>query len=371
MRSVIRRSGFRVQVQTQNPAFVTSIKQSLGGSAATGPQPRLPNFCNLGVMLRLIVVVNLACAAAVLVKVQHLEEIPALFLAASVVVQPALILSLLLLCGMRRWLGSVSPREELALFAGTQMLIGGAGYYIMRGALPESAQLAAWQYVFLDALASGVVVYYFDMRSRALSPSLTEARLQALQARIRPHFLFNSMNAALSLIRSEPKRAERVLENMAELFRGLMHDNRRLVRLDEEVALCLNYLEIEEIRLGDRLKATWKIAAMPANALVPPLLIQPLIENAVYHGIEPLDSAGELVIEIAERGKQLVIVLTNPLPGVTGPAAHSHVQSNRMAIANIRERLQLHFDAEASLVTRTENGQFCVTIVLPNLEREP
>jgi Predicted signal transduction protein with a C-terminal ATPase domain len=163
-----------------------------------------------------------------------------------------------------------------------------------------------------------------------------------------------------------------VLENMAELFRGLMNENRQLVRLDEEVNLCLNYLEIEQIRLGERLKVTWKIEAMPANALVPPLMLQPLIENAVYHGVEPLGEPGEISVEIVERGRELVITLINPIPsGQEYSNSATHNQGNRMAISNIRERLQLHFDAEARLKTDTENGLYRVTIVLPNLDREP
>ena len=353
-------------------AIVTSIKQTANGTPAPGYLPRLPNFCNLGVMLRLLVLVNLLCVASAIVKIQAPRDFVTHYLTLSVVVQPALILSLLILCGVRRWVGRLGYAQELAVFLGAETAIAVVSFLIMGSVLPDTSQLPLWQYVFLFAFVSATVLFYFDMRSRALSPALTEARLQALQSRIRPHFLFNSMNAALSLIRSEPKRAERVLENMAELFRGLMNENRNLVRLDEEVNLCLNYLEIEQIRLGERLKVSWKIEAMPANALVPPLILQPLIENAVYHGVEPLGEAGEISIEIAERGRELVITLINPIPSSQEySTSATHNQGNRMAISNIRERLQLHFDAEARLNTDTENGLYRVTIVLPNLDREP
>jgi two-component system, LytTR family, sensor histidine kinase AlgZ len=350
---------------------VTSIKQSGNGTSAPGPQPRLPNFCNLGIMLRVLLLVNLLCFSALIAKADRIGDVGALYLTASVIVQPALILSLLLLCGLRRWLGALSYVQELLAFLALEAFTGVLAYYLMRAVLPDS-RISVWQFVFLFAFVTGAVLFYFNMRSRALSPSLTEARLQALQARIRPHFLFNSMNAALSLIRTDPKRAESVLENMAELFRALMHEKRRLVRLDEEVNLCLNYLEIEQLRLGERLKVNWKIAAMPANALVPPLILQPLIENAVYHGIEPLEGSGEITVEIVERGRELVIALTNPAPAPPGmPNSAPHIHGNRMAIANIKERLQLHFDAEASLKTDIADGLYCVTIVLPNLDREP
>ena len=181
-----------------------------------------------------------------------------------------------------------------------------------------------------------------------------------MQARIRPHFLFNSINAVLSLIRAEPKRAERMLEDMSELFRVLMADNRKLTPLADEITLCKRYLEIEDIRLGDRLVVVWKIDSIPADALVPPLILQPLVENAVYHGIEPRQVPGTLTIEITSKGKQFRIQLTNPYQ--TGS---THVSGNRMAIANIRERLQLHFDAEASLKAEVKDETYVVTITLP------
>ncbi len=345
------------------------------GISARGYRPHLPNFCNLGIMLRLLLLVNFLCIAAVVVKAEKLSDVSGLYLTASVVVQPVLMLSLLLLCGLRRWLRDLGHDYEILAFLAIETLIGALVFYVMRATLVD-AQLPVWQYILLFVFVNIAVLFYFDMRSRALSPSFTESRLQALQARIRPHFLFNSMNAALSLIRSQPQRAERVLENMAELFRGLMNDNRQLVRLHDEVNLCLNYLEIEQIRLGERLVVNWKIEAMPANALVPPLMLQPLVENAVYHGIEPRSEPGEIGIEIIERGRELVITLTNPLPTAaksSQSASHAHGNrvGNHMAIDNIKERLQLHFDAEASLKADTHNGIYRVVIVLPNLDREP
>jgi len=126
---------------------------------------------------------------------------------------------------------------------------------------------------------TAVTLAYFDLRARALSPAIAEARIQALQARIRPHFLYNSINAVLSLIRSEPRRAERALEDLADLFRVLMADNRTLAPIANEVELARKYLELELLRLGDRLKVTWRTDTMPGDALVPPLVLQPLVEN--------------------------------------------------------------------------------------------
>lgn len=325
--------------------------------------PQLPDFCNMGTIMRLILLVNAMCVAAATARAPSLEAFITQFLTLSVVVQPSLILSLPLLCGGRQLLGrDAPPARFMGLFIVVALVVAVAGWFLMTRMLSLESQLNAVQFGLLYGFVVVTIVLYFDLRARALSPSVTEARLNALQARIRPHFLFNSMNAALSLVRSEPRRAEAVIENLAELFRALMNDNRKLVRLDEEVNLCLNYLEIEQIRLGDRLKVKWDIKAMPADTRVPPLLLQPLVENAVYHGIEPADEAGEIAISIEDLGKQVRISLTNP-SGQSANAGHS--AGNRMAIANIRERLQLHYDAEATLELKSDGGIYTVIMTLP------
>ena len=225
---------------------------------------------------------------------------------------------------------------------------------------PDQAPGSFARVAFFVLFVTGVILAYFDLRARAQSPAIAEARIQALQARIRPHFLYNSINAVLSLIRSDPKRAERALEDLADLFRVLMADNRALTPVANEIEIARQYLAIEELRLGDRLRVAWRVEAMPADALVPALLLQPLVENAVYHGIEPIQAGGEIAIEVAARGEELLIRLTNPFR-----ASGEHHAGNRMALANIRERLQLHFDAEASMQSRVAGDLYEVTIRLP------
>ena len=207
---------------------------------------------------------------------------------------------------------------------------------------------------------AGVLLFYFALRAKALSPAISEARLQALQARIRPHFLFNSITAVLSLIRSEPRRAESALEDMADLFRVLMRDNRQLAPLVNEVALCKQYLDLEKLRLGDRLCVEWHVDNMPGDALVPPLVLQPLLENAVYHGIEPSSAAGVIAINIFLRRGEVHAILRNPYQ-----SGSRHRGGNKMALANIRERLALHFDAEAGLESKVNRETYEVHIRMP------
>jgi len=223
---------------------------------------------------------------------------------------------------------------------------------------PDSYPPAA---IALFALLIGAgLLAYFNLRARALSPAITEARLQALQARIRPHFLFNSLNAVLSLVRSDPRRAEHALENMADLFRALMGNASQLAPLEDEVALTRAYLELEQLRLGDRLQVAWHINKMPADALIPPLVIQPLVENAVYHGIEPLPEGGEISLNLYRSADNVHIVVRNPI----GTDA-SHHKGNRIALANIRERLLLHFDLDAQLKLEPMGAVYQVHIVIP------
>jgi two-component system sensor histidine kinase AlgZ len=201
---------------------------------------------------------------------------------------------------------------------------------------------------------------YFHLRHRALTPAIAEARLQALQARIRPHFLFNSINAVLSIVRSDPKSAETALEDMADLFRVLMADNRDLVPLAQELALSRQYLALEKLRLDERLTIIWQIDNIPPDALIPPLVLQPLLENAVYHGVEPMPEGGAITIKIYAGHKEVHLILSNPYT-----AQGSHHAGNKMALGNIRERLALHFDAEASLTSKTSADSYEVHIVIP------
>ncbi len=321
----------------------------------------LPNFRNLGILLRVGVIVNAFAFAAAVLRSHDAASLWQQVIQISALVEPLLILSLIVLASasdwLRRapyWLGVVTVFAiEIALTVGLHP----AAQYLLG---PDTAPLP--RYCLLVALTTLAVLAYLDLRGRALSPALTEARLQALQARIRPHFLFNSINAVLSLIRQEPRRAEAALEDMAGLFRVLMADNRELAPLAREVELCRQYLGLEQLRLGERLKIEWRADRMPGDALVPPLVLQPLLENAIYHGVEPRAEPSVVSIELYLEGEHVHAVLHNPYRDGASTAG------NRMALANIRERLQLHFDAEATLTTKAAGGAFRVHIVMPYIK---
>jgi len=319
----------------------------------------LPNFRNLGIMLRVLVIVNVAAAAAAIVKSPVLLAAWWQFIESSALVEPLLILSLLVLAALSNVLRRIPYWAAAMVVLAVELVLATALYLAGRILLGDEPS-ALERYWALVALTTFALLAYFHLRERALSPALSEARLQALQARIRPHFLFNSINAVLSLIRQEPKRAEAALEDMADLFRVLMADNRELTPLAREIELCRQYLGIEQLRLGERLRVVWQIDDLPRDALVPPLVLQPLLENAVYHGIEPRSEPGTISIHVYALRDELHAVLRNPYR-----EANDHHAGNRMALANIRERLALHFDAEARLSVKASDDAYEVRIVMP------
>lgn len=337
---------------------MASIKQN--------PQPipvSLPDFRNLGVHLRIMLLAIGMTAIAAALRALSLEQLWLELANLAAAVCPLLLLSLLTLYGLDTLLARLSYRIGVAVVCGVELAVVGMAHQLARQYIGEIELPTLPRLWLFTIVMTGLVLAYFNLRNRALSPAITEARLQALQARIRPHFLFNSINAVLSLIRSDPKRAETALQDMADLFRVLMADNRKLVPLQKELDLCWQYLELERLRLGDRLRIAWHIDNMPSGALIPPLLLQPLLENAVYHGIEPLPDGGEININIYRSRNEVHVVLTNPYRKES-----DHHSGNNMALANIRERLALHFDAEAQLMTRVAENQYQIHIVIPYRE---
>ena len=314
-------------------------------------------------MLRSMVAVNVLLAAAAVIRAPSLEEVGAEMLAFAAYGEPMLIVSLAVLCLCRRWLITLGYGAAYIVIAIFEIALAWAFHLLAANVSLGQQQMPFLQLAAITVFVAGISLAYFDFRARALSPAIAEARIQALQARIRPHFLYNSINAVLSLMRSDPRRAERALEDLADLFRVLMADNRTLAPIANEIELARQYLALEELRLGERLRVVWKIDGMPADAMVPPLVLQPLVENAVYHGIEPSEKGGAIEIDVSRDGPQLVMELRNPVP----LAAAKHVAGNKMAIVNIRERLQLHFDAEATMRSETKDGAYTVTIRMPYL----
>jgi len=304
--------------------------------------------------------VNAAALFAAAVRADSLADILSRMAVISSWLEAPLIATLLVLNVAMPLLLRLPYRAGLAASLAAAALVAVALCAVQREFGREVPATDMLWHAAYAVVAGLVLAAYFRLRDRAFSPAIAEARLQALQARIRPHFLFNSINAVLSLVRSDPRRAEGALEDLSELFRSLMAENRSLTPLSAEIALTRQYLSLEQLRLGERLVVNWKIDARAEPAMVPPLFLQPLVENAVYHGIEPGIGPGTIDIVADVRGDALHIMLTNPYK-----PEHQHRQGNRMALDNIRERLQLHFDVDARMETRATGDRFVISIVMP------
>ncbi|HEY3073773.1 MAG TPA: histidine kinase [Burkholderiales bacterium] len=319
----------------------------------------LPDFRNLAVMARVLVGVNALALAGAFYASPALGPALDRFIRAAAFLEPLLLIELIglvaaspWLARLPYWLGCLSIIVLVTVLAG--------GYHAAVRTVAGEAMPSLARTLVLAAVATASLLAYFRLHTKAFSPALAEARLQALQARIRPHFLFNSLNAVLALIRRDPKRAERTLEDLADLFRTLMADARQFVRLADEIALLERYAEIEQLRLGERLRISWELDAAPSDALLPPMVLQPLLENAIYHGVEPATGVGDVVVRIERRGERVHAAIENPHLEAGGQRS-----GNRMALDNIRERLALFFDAEARLDTRIANGRYRVEIEIP------
>jgi two-component system sensor histidine kinase AlgZ len=333
--------------------MASSIRQNSAGFA-------LPDLRNLGTVLRILLAVNGASAVIALARAPSPDGFAAEWTAISGYVEPHLLLQLALLWLGAPWLARMPSRSAAVVIAA----IGVAVALVVNAAIASfvpASPFGLTVHLVYTLLATAALLYYFNLRAKALSPAIAEARLQALQARIRPHFLFNSINGVLSLVREDPRRAEEALHDLADLFRVLMRDNRNLAPLADEVELCRQYLELEKLRLGERLIVDWNVKSMPGDALVPPLVLQPLLENAVYHGIEPQQAPGTVSINIFLSKGDVHAILRNPYRANGG---HHH-KGNKMALDNVRERLALHFDAEASLESRVLTDAYEVHIRMP------
>lgn len=319
----------------------------------------LPDWRNFGVMLRVLVGINGLAALAALVQADDIGKWLANYLQLAAVVEPLLLIELGLLSLLRDMLWRLPLRFGQAGVVGLAGALA-AGMFIYARSLVLIESGGVLRAVLLAMATAMLLLGYFELRSRALSPAQAEARLAALNSRIRPHFLFNSLNAVLSLIRARPQQAEEALESLSDLFRAAMRDPGEMVCLADEIGLGRQYLELEKLRLGDRLSVDWQVGGVAMDLPIPPLMLQPLLENAVYHGIEPSPEGGVVRIAIERKVNELHIAIANPTAGQA-----QHAAGNQMALTNIRERLALYYDLEARLETVIEDSRYEVRITLP------
>lgn len=245
-----------------------------------------------------------------------------------------------------------------------------ASFFLATNELRHQAaqhQLFLLRNVSVGAIISAIMLHYFYIQYHWKRETIAHvhARVQALQARIRPHFLFNSMNSIASLIRLDPEKAEEAIEDFAELFRASLADAREAVTLADELILCEQYLRIETLRLEERLRVKWNMENVPKDALLPHLSLQPLIENAIYHGIQPLPDGGLVEITGLFDGENIKIEVENPISDKTA------VVGNRIAQQNIHQRLQVYYgNNHAKLSVQKQPTTYRASLYFPYVPRK-
>lgn len=334
----------------------------------------LPNLCNSDSVLMLLIVAELFAIMLVLISSGLWGFDWARLALVSLYVQWVSLSSAYLLCRLRPWLlRQVSSRgvwvSYLVVPLNTWLFSTLAALFVNHPEEPPLAILFSDEVlrdVAVSAILGGMVFRYFYLQAQLLARRQSELkhRIQALQSRIHPHFLFNSMNIIASLIAIDPDTAEEVVVDLAELFRASLNEVGNQVPLQKERELCKRYLRIEQLRLGKRLQVRWEDHNVPENIQIPLLTLQPLLENAILHGIQSLPEGGEIVIESAYAHGIFEIKVANPY-SLKSANARNGENGNHMALENIRNRLQVLYGERAKLTSYAEQNRYICHLSYP------
>lgn len=328
----------------------------------------IPDLCNATALSVLVLVAQLL--AVVLLFAGDVSW--ARFALLSLFVQWITLTSAGVLCSTRRLLARLGTVPgalvAYAIVLTVTLAVGLVADRVMAGGVDGGP--IDWRNIGAQLVISGIIAglalryFYVQQQLRQREQAELQSRIQALQSRIRPHFLFNSMNIIASLIATDPDAAEDVVLDLSELFRASLNDAGNQVWLDDELDLCQRYVRIEQLRLGDRLQLSWQVAedVQSRRVKIPLLTLQPLLENAIYHGIQPRPDGGLIRVSVAAVEGVLEIRVSNPLPGDDG---QTKSEGNRMAINNIRSRLQTLYGSAASLTNRPEGDEYRVELSFP------
>ncbi len=333
----------------------------------------LPDFCNVRMVFVIILLAELLAIILALAQPAYVQDRLFSLALYSVFIQCISITCAAALCFSRVWLNSLSDQWAATLAFLLILLISLvfveiSWWMFSRWAVVDPSHGAHWGFVLrsmgITGISAALVLRYFYVQHqwRRNVQLESSSRLDALQARIRPHFLFNCMNTIASLTRRDAVKAEQAVEDLADLFRASLQDSLKLTTLADELALCRRYVNIESLRLGDRLRVQWQTEDLPPEARIPGLSLQPLLENAIYHGIQPLPEGGTIELQLRYDDDYVVVRIVNPVPS-TGNETES--QGNRMALQNIRSRLAVLYGSRASLDTSDDGGTFVTQLRFP------
>ena len=337
---------------------LTPLDDGLASSLVVPTRPNMFDACHVGVVLRAVLFVQAVVGVGVMFVASQPLDWLARFASLTGGVLPATLAWLIAACALKARLTRLRPSGQwlAGILLGAVAGLYGCSLLSFMGVLKSASWFAS---AAAGALMSGMLLAGLFWRARARTPAATAARLAELQSRIRPHFLFNTLNSAIALVRAEPLKAEAMLEDLSELFRSALADPAESVTLSQEITLAQRYLAIEAARFGERLQISWHLDAHAMQARLPPLLLQPLVENAIKHGVEPSAAGAQLKISTQRRGSVVVVKVSNTTPAGVGE------RGNGLALANVRERLLLLHDVQARFQTVYKDGVFQVRLELP------
>ncbi len=358
-------------------------------SQSANPTPPffLPNFCAGRAALAVVLIVELVALLIALARQSITNNFWVDLAAISMFLLWIGLGSATVLCRATPWLAkqSIATASTLALvlLALVVAIVSEAVYQLgayLTGGMPAMLDIFPAHHatfvlrnVGIGFIVSAGALHYFYVSAewKRTVELEAQARIRALQARIRPHFLFNSMNTIASLTRSNPLQAEQAVEDLADLFRANLSDAKQRIRLSEELEVARVYQRIEQLRLGQRLIVNWQIHSLPMDALVPSLLLQPLLENAIYHGIERLPNGGEVLIHATVVDGLIKLAVVNPVADNAGVSVllDEH-DGNKLALDNIQQRLELAWPGRSSVVVDNSSGRYSVTLTFPYSKRE-
>jgi len=318
------------------------------------------DLCRPALALRVIVWVQWLVALAALPLARSATDALARGAMMAFAGLAASLLWLSVACALRGRLlaWSASAREGALAALGSLSALAAQGLLMLVGWLEPTL----WHTLGTALCGASLAVMlwrHLGLRAQAAQPVEARARLAELQSRIRPHFLFNALNTAVALVQIDPHKAETMLEDLAQLFRVALAEPGSAVTLHEEIDLAQRYLAIEKLRFGDRLRVDWDLDPDADAALLPPLVLQPLVENAVRHGVEPASHGGHVRVRTRLKRGMVRIEVINSLPDEPGPAGSG------IALANVSERLRLLHDLAATLDTQVKDGRFHARIMVP------
>jgi two-component system sensor histidine kinase AlgZ len=339
----------------------------------------LPNFCSVRMVFAVVVIAELLAFIITLLSPGVIDDPWGNLGLISMLVQWIALASAALLCVTRsllsRMSNSAAALASYLLVLLVTAVVSEMAFWLMIESTLFPALTSDDHPVFLlrnltiSTVVAAVILrhLYIQFQWRQRLQSEARARIQALQARIRPHFLFNSMNTIAALTRSDPSRAEEAIEDLSDLFRVSLSEARAQITMREELEVARIYQRIEQLRLGDRLRVNWRVGQLPASAIVPSLLLQPLLENAIGHGIEPLADGGTVEVTGGIDGDMLYLEVANPRAAAPGKSRTGH----RMAMENIRQRLDLVFPGQSSVEIEETADHYRVRLRFPLVRGKP